>query len=106
MALGVAFVALSLVADKSAMFVGLSFVPDRKQHVVTGTVVEWRAGEFIAVGNEQNPVSLAMALRHNTVYEGDTHAIKSGIRVSVWFRNVSERHLVVEKVRVLDAIAR
>jgi hypothetical protein len=102
----VAFVSLSLVADKSAMFVGLSFVPDKKEHVVTGTVVEWRAGELIAVGNGQNPVGFAMTLRHNTVYEGDMNSIKSGVRVSVWFRNVSERRLVVEKVRVLDAVAR
>jgi hypothetical protein len=47
-----------------------------------------------------------MTLRHNTVYEGDMNSIKSGVRVSVWFRNVSERRLVVEKVRVLDAVAR
>jgi hypothetical protein len=102
MAFVVAFLALSAVADKGAMFVGLS-VPSRDTPwSVTGTVTEWRAGESIAVGRRQNPKGFAMTLRHDTVYEGDVHTIKPGVRVTVWYRNVGERRLVVKKVQVLD----
>ena len=45
-----------------------------------------------------------MASRLLTVYEGDANTIKVGTRVTVWYRNVSERRLVVEKVRVLDTV--
>lgn len=105
MVFAVAFVGLSLVADKSVMFVGLSLRQDRP-HIVTGTVTKWRAGESIAVGSERNPIGFEMSLRHNTVFEGDTHAIESGVRVAVWYRNVGERRLVADRVRVLDAAAR
>jgi hypothetical protein len=98
----VAFFAISVVADKSAMFVGLSLPSRDRPSSVTGTVTEWHAGEAIAVRIGQNPKGFAMALRHNTVYEGDISTIKRGVRVTVWYRNVSERRLVVEKVRVLD----
>ena len=102
MAFGVAFIALSVVADKSAMFVGLSLPSQDGPSSVTGTVTEWHAGETIAVGRRQNPKGFPMAVRHNTVYEGDISTIKPGVRVTVWYRNVSERRFVVEKVRVLD----
>jgi hypothetical protein len=102
MAFVVAFIALSAVADKSAMFVGLSLHSRDRPWSVTGTVTEWHAGETIAVGRRQNPKGFAMVLRHNTVYEGDVSTIKPGVRVTVWYRNVSERRLVVEKVQVLD----
>jgi hypothetical protein len=105
MAFAIAFVGLSAVADKSAMFVGLSFRGDRLR-IVTGTVTKWRAGDSIAVGNEQNPIGFEMSLRHNTVFEGGPHAIERGIRVTVWFRNVAERRLVAERVRVIDTAAR
>ncbi len=82
MALAVAFVGLSLVADKSVMFVGLSLRSDRPR-IVTGTVTRWRAGESIAVGNQQNPIGFEMSLRHNTVFEGDTHAMESGIALKL-----------------------
>ena len=98
----VAFLAFSVVADKSAMFVGLSLPSRDRPRSVTGTVTEWHAGEAIAVGTDHNPKGFEMALRHNTVYEGDISTIKPGVRVTVWYRNVSERRLVVEKVRVLD----
>ena len=42
-----------------------------------------------------------MTLRPNTRYEGDAGTIKLGVRVTVWYRNVSERRPIVEKVRVL-----
>ena len=45
-----------------------------------------------------------LALRPNTVYEGDPSTINVGVRVTVWYRNVSERRPVVEKVRVLDGV--
>jgi hypothetical protein len=92
-ALVVAFVGLSLVADRSA----------RGQRIVTGIVTEWRAGESIAVANEQtDPKGFRIGLR-NTLYEGDTNTIKSGVRVTVWYRNVGERRPVADRVRVLDA---
>jgi hypothetical protein len=47
-----------------------------------------------------------MSLRHNTVFEGHTQRIQPGSRVTVWFRNVGERRLVVERVRVLEANTR
>src|SRR3954470_8904236 len=40
-AFAVAFLALSLVADKSAMFVGLSVVGRDSPRTVTGTEIEW-----------------------------------------------------------------
>jgi hypothetical protein len=103
MACVLAFVGLSLVADKRAMFVGLSLRRD-KPRTVTGTVTEWHDGESIAVGNAQNPKGFAMAVRRDTVFEGDIRTIKRGVRVTVWYRNVGERRLVVGKVRVLDAL--
>jgi hypothetical protein len=106
LALGVAFVCLSLVADKGPMFVGLSLRPDRPRSV-TGTVTRWRPGEAIAVANVDSGLhGFEMSLRRNTVYEGEPHTIRSGTRVIVWYRNLGERRLVVEKVRVLDAVAR
>ena len=104
MAFVVAFLALSGVADKSAMFVGLSLVSRDRPWSVTGTITEWRAGESIAVHRDRYPPGLAMTLRPNTVYEGDASTIEVGVRVTVWYRNVSERRPVVEKVRVLDGV--
>jgi hypothetical protein len=101
-AFAVTFLALSSVADKSAMFAGLSFVSRDKASSVTGAIAEWRAGESIAVHRDRYSPGLAMTLRPNTVYEGNASTIKVGVRVTVWYRNVSERRMVVEKVRVLD----
>jgi hypothetical protein len=44
MAFVVAFLALSAIADRSAMFVGLSFVGRDRPRSVTGTITEWHAG--------------------------------------------------------------
>jgi hypothetical protein len=93
MALVVAFVGLSLVADRGA----------RGQRVITGTVTEWRAGESIAIANGQNDAEGFELRLRNTVYEGDTDTIKSGVRVTIWYRNVGERRLVADRVRVLGA---
>ena len=106
MAFVVAFLALSAVADKSAMFAGLSLVSRDTPWSVTGTITDWHAGDTIAVGSDQNLRGFPLALRANTVYEGDPSTIKMGVRVTVWYRNVSERRLVVEKVRVLDTDTR
>jgi hypothetical protein len=90
----VAFVGLSLLADRSA----------RGRSVVTGTIIAWRAAESIRVANEfTDPTANGMKLRPNTVIEGDTRTIKPGVRVTVWYRSVGERRLVVDRVRVLDA---
>jgi hypothetical protein len=104
MAFVLAFLALSVVADRSAMFVGLSLVSRDSPRSVTGTITEWHAGDAIAVGSDQNPRGFPLALRPNTVYEGDASTIKVGVHVTVWYRNVSERRMVVEKVRVLDRV--
>ena len=103
-ALAVSFVGLSLVADHAAMFVGLSFMADKKPGFVTGTVTEWRAGDVIGVVNAQTGRGgFRMGLRPDTVYEGDGRGtIAPGARVTVRYRNVSERRLMAYKVRVLD----
>jgi hypothetical protein len=69
-------------------------------------VTEWRAGESIAVANEQTgPKGFRIGLR-NTLYEGDVATIRSGVRVTVWYRNVGERSPVADRVRVLAAAGR
>ena len=88
----VAFVVLSLLADRGAA---------GQRGVITGTVIEWHVAELIAVANEgTNPGGVRIALR-DTVYERDPHAIKPGIRVTVWYRSVGERRPVADKVSVL-----
>jgi hypothetical protein len=90
-ALFVAFVVLSLLADKGAA----------EQRVMTGTIIEWQVAELIAVANEQTDAGgVRLALRE-TVYEGDAGAIKPGVRVTIWYRSVGERRPVADKVRVL-----
>jgi hypothetical protein len=84
----VAFVGLSVFADRGA-------VTQR----VTGTVTGLQAGEWISVGNEQNPQGFPIALRETTAY--DPAAIKPGVRVTVWYKSVGERRSVADKVRVL-----
>jgi len=86
----VAFVVLSLLADRGAA----------RQRVITGTVIEWQVAELIAVANERtDPGGVRIALRE-TVYERDPRAIKPGIRVTVWYRSVGERRPVADKVSV------
>lgn len=86
----VALVVLSVLADSRAT-----------QRIVTGTVTEAEAGEWMSVANEQtDPEGFPITLRE-TVYEGDPGAIKPGVRVTVWYRSVGERRFVADKVRVL-----
>jgi hypothetical protein len=102
LALAVAFVGMSFVADKSAMFVGVNFQPDNPSSF-TGTIAEWRPGESIWLSGDQNRAGFELRLRHDTVYEG---IMASGSRATVWYRQVGERRLVVERIRVLNGPAR
>jgi len=91
----VAFVVASVLADSRA-----------PQHVVTGTVLEFHAGEWMSVANATtDPTGFSIALRETTAYESRDHnsvldpaALKSGVRVTVWFRSVGERRYVADKV--------
>lgn len=87
--------------------VGLSLVMDRSaggQSIVTGTV-QWRSDELIHIARQPPDPGFEISLRPNTVYDGDIHSLKSGARVTVWYRNVAERRLVAKRVRMLDAVA-
>jgi hypothetical protein len=97
MALLVAFIILSLLSGSNAT-----------GHV-TGTVAEWQPEQYIALARGPIPggrgFPFQISLR-KTVYEGDTHNINPGARVTVWYRNLGERHLVADRVRVLEAVPR
>jgi hypothetical protein len=88
----IAFVMLSVLIDNGAT-----------QRVVIGTVGEFEPGEWMSVANDSTRVRLA--LRETTVYDGNTAAIKPGVRVTVWYRSVAERRPVADKVRVLPDTA-
>jgi hypothetical protein len=97
-ALLVAFVVLWMVADKGG-----------PQGVRTGVVAALHPGEWISVANNGiDPNAFPIALRETTTYEAgedgapfDPAAIRTGLRVTVWYRSVAERRLVADKVRVL-----
>jgi hypothetical protein len=87
----VAFVVASALADRGSV-----------QRVLTGTVAEYVTGEWISVGNETtDPMGVQIALRETTAFEGDPALIKSGIRVTVWYRIVAERRPLADRVRVV-----
>ena len=91
----VAFVVLSLLADRGA----------DGQRVITGTVIDWQAAQLIAVARDRrDPRGVQIALRE-TVYDGDPRVIKPGTRVTVWYRSVGERRPVADKVSVLPDAA-
>ena len=72
--------------------------------VVTGTVVQFRVGESIAVindGVEPHPIAL-----RETSYEGRPGAIRLGSRVTIWYRFVGESRPVADRIRVLPDAAR
>jgi hypothetical protein len=86
----VAFIVLSVLADRSA-----------PQRIVTGTIREFEAGEWLSVATYRtDPKGFPIALREMTAYEGSPAAIKPGARVTVWYRSVGERRFVADKVRV------
>lgn len=90
----VGFVVLSVLANSGVTKV-----------VATGTVAEFKAGESITITNDgMDPHPIA--LRDTTAYEGNPAALKSGARVTVWYRYVSERRPVADKIRVLAATTR
>jgi len=92
------FIALLLVV---AFVVVLSVLFDSgksTRQVVTGTVTEVHAGEWMWVAGEGT--SLPVALVETTTYEGNPAAIKPGIRVTVWYRGVAERRPVADRVRM------
>ena len=93
----VAFVVLSLLADRGAA----------GQRVITGTVIDWQAAQLmIAVAHDpRDPRGFRIALRA-TVYDGDPRAIKPGTRVTVWYRSGGERRPVADKVSVLPDATR
>jgi hypothetical protein len=93
----VAFVVLSVLSDSGTT-----------QRVITGTVTELQATEWVSVPNEAtDPVGFPIALRETTAYEGTPAAIKRGVRVTVSYRGVGERRPMADKVRVLpDAATR
>ena len=75
-------------------------LPKGEQHVFTGTVREWNAGESITVASEQTgPAGFTARLR-NTRYEGPADQIGTGSSVTIWYRIVGESRPVVDKVRV------
>ena len=88
--LAVAFVVLSVLADKGAA----------TQHIATGTVAEVHAGEWMLVTNEG--MRLPVTLRQKTAYEGNPADIKTGTRVTVWYRSVAERRPVADRVRIIN----
>lgn len=100
--LAVAFVVLSVLADSGARPV-----------VLTGAVTQYRAGEWIAIANDQTgPVSVQIAVRETTVFESRAiraadvpEAIGPGAVVTVWSRSVGERRAVADRVRLLKAAA-
>jgi hypothetical protein len=85
----VAFVVVSAMADRGAS----------AQRVATGTVAEVHIGNWMLVANGH--MRLPVAFGATTAYEGNPAVIKTGIRVTVWYRGVGERRLVADRVRVL-----
>jgi hypothetical protein len=70
--------------------------------VVTGSVVEWQAGQLISVANEQTDPRGVRIDTRVTDDLGDRDVIETGVRVTVWYRYVGERYPVAVKVRVID----
>ena len=89
---------LGLVLGFTALLPSFVSTGTSSLNVITGTVVEWQAGQSITVANDQtNPPGVRFTLR-NTVYTGDSTAIAPGVRVTVWYRMVGERRPVAARV--------
>lgn len=91
----IALVVVSALANRGAAV----------QQVAAGTVVEFKAGQLMAVVNESLDVPLS--LRESTVYErripaciANPAALRTGAQVIVWYRGVGERRPVADKVCV------
>ena len=98
----------AFVASLVIALVAASALSDRGgvQHIVTGTVGEYIAGERISVANETtDPTGVQIALTNTTAFEGEPALIKPGVRVTIWYRNAGERRPLADKVRVLPDAA-
>lgn len=104
-----AFLVLSAVADRIGLdaLVTLWGVFDgNPQRTVTGTVTEFHADEWLSVApTGTNARGFRINLRETTTYEGVPAAIMPGARVTIWYRNIGERHAVSDRVRVLAEAA-
>jgi hypothetical protein len=104
-----AFLTLSALADRIGLdaLVALWGIGDiSPQRSVTGTVTEFHAGEWLSVANGATDArGFRINLRARTTYEGIRAPILPGARVTIWYRNIGERHLVLDRVRVLAEAA-
>jgi hypothetical protein len=76
----------ALVASFAVAFVVLSALADRHapQRIVTGTVREFEAGEWLSVSTQTRDLKgFPIALRETTAYEGSPATIKPSARVTV-----------------------
>ena len=104
-----AFLMLSAVADRiglDALVTLWGVLDGNPQRTVTGTVTEFHAGEWLSLA----PMATVgrgfrINLRDTTTYDGVPAAIMPGTRVTIWYRNIGERHLVSDRVRVLAEAA-
>jgi hypothetical protein len=104
------FLLLSAVADRIGLdgLVTLWGVLDgNTQGSATGTVTDLHAGEWLSVATGPYgttvTIDFRISLRETTAYEGDAAALKPGARVTIWYRNIGERYLVADRVRVLTS---
>ena len=86
----IAFVVASALANRGSV-----------QSAVTGTVGEHVPGKWISVANETtDPMGVQIALRETTAFDTDPALVKSGMRVTVWYRSAAERWPFADRVRV------
>jgi hypothetical protein len=86
----VVLVAVLAVTDRSAS----------SDRMAMGTVAEVHPGDWMLVTNDG--MRLPVALHRTTAYDGDPAALITGARVTVWYRNVAERRMVANRVRILN----
>ena len=71
-----------------------------KPHAITGTVRDWQPGEFISVTRwPDDLVGITFSLR-NAVYDDESRSIRSGSRVTVWYKMVGERRPLASRVKL------
>jgi hypothetical protein len=104
-----AFLMLSAVADRiglDALVTLWGVVDGNPQRTVTGTVTEFHTGEWLSVATVATDTrGFRINLRDTTTYEGVPTVFMPGARVTVWYRNIGERHWVSDRVRVLAEAA-
>lgn len=95
---------LAFIAALVVAFFVASGVADRGtgRSVLTGTIGDIRAGEWIVVTSEQTgPPGVRILLIENTKYEGGSAAMRVGAQVTVWYRGSGNGRPTADKVRVL-----